>query len=102
VEEEHPRASLQARCENRDMQELTVVAPVFATAEARSRGWERFKAVPPPVGYDPGIIPQRKAGPMSPQWGVMRLEPWRLRVFPGVFARTSGAEGEILTWRRGD
>jgi hypothetical protein len=39
---------------------------------------------------------------MSPQWGVMRLEPWRLRVFPGVFARSSGAEGEILTWRRDD
>jgi hypothetical protein len=29
----------------------------------------------------------------------MRLEPWRLRVFPGVFAKTGGAEGAILTWR---
>lgn len=65
------------------MQELAVVAPAFAemangakrydtcVAECRAEllvdeeskveGWERFKAVPPPLGYDPGIIPQRRA-----------------------------------------
>jgi Pyridoxamine 5'-phosphate oxidase len=77
-------------------------AELLLDEESRVEGWERFKAVPPPLGYDPAIIPQWKDGPMSPHWGVMRLEPWRVRVFPGVFAKTGGAEGEILTWRSED
>ncbi len=48
------------------------------------------------------MIPQWAGGPDSPAWGVMRLEPWHLRVFPGVFARSGGQEGEILTWQEGE
>jgi Pyridoxamine 5'-phosphate oxidase len=77
-------------------------AELLLDDDSRVEGWERFKAVPPPLGYDPEIIPQWKEGPTSPHWGVMRLEPWRLRVFPGIFAKTGGAEGEILTWRSED
>ena len=66
---------------------------------SRRAGWERFKSVPPPLGYDPAIIPQWKDGPTSPRWGVLRLQPWRLRVFPGEFARSGGATGRILTWQ---
>jgi hypothetical protein len=29
----------------------------------------------------------------------MRLDPWRLRVFPGVVAFSGGKEGRILTWQ---
>jgi hypothetical protein len=36
---------------------------------------------------------------MSPTWGVLRLEPWHLRVFPGEFARSGGTSGRVLTWQ---
>jgi hypothetical protein len=75
-------------------------AELLVDERSRVEGWERFKAAPYPLGYDPAMVPHWKDGPDSPAWGVMRLEPWRLRVFPGVFAKTSGAEGEILTWQQ--
>jgi hypothetical protein len=74
-------------------------AELLLDEKSRHEGWERFKSIPPPLGYDPAIIPQWSEGPDSPAWGVLRLEPWRLRVFPGVFARSGGAEGRILTWQ---
>jgi hypothetical protein len=61
--------------------------------------WEKFKAMPPPVGYDAADIPMWRDGPTSPLFGALRLDPWRLRVFPAVFGRSGGAEGEILTWK---
>lgn len=42
--------------------------------------WERIKGVPPPLGYDPAIVPQWRDGPHSPAFGAIRLDPWRLRV----------------------
>jgi hypothetical protein len=77
-------------------------AELLLDAESKREGWERFKAVPPPLGYDPAIIPQWQDGPESPAWGVMRLEPWHLRVFPGEFARSGGQRGQILTWQEGE
>jgi hypothetical protein len=61
----------------------------------RERVWETFKAAPPPVGYDPGIIPGWES-PSSSAFAVLRLEPWRLRVFPGevLLAR----RGDVLVW----
>jgi hypothetical protein len=69
---------------------------------SRREGWERFKSEPPPLGYDPAIIPPWQEGPDSPAWGVLRLEPWHLRVFPGIYARSGGATGQILTWQEGE
>jgi hypothetical protein len=79
-----------------------------ATAECRAelllddasctRLWERFKALDPPLGYDGTIIPMWRDGPTSPAYGALRLEPWRLRVFPAIYGATDGAEGAILTW----
>lgn len=49
----------------------------------RRRVWSLFADAPAPVGYDPSIIP----GWTSPEveaFGVLRLDPWRLRVFPGT------------------
>ena len=48
------------------------------------------------MGYDPGNIPGWD-GPTSEAYAVLRLEPWRLRVFPGTVLFGQG--GEILTWR---
>jgi hypothetical protein len=61
--------------------------------------WELFKQAPARVGYDPGIVPAWKDGPTSPAFTALRLDPWRLRVFPGT-ALVGGA-GEILNWSAG-
>jgi hypothetical protein len=76
-------------------------ASLLVDEASRLAGWERFSSTPPPLGYDPATIPDWREGPASPAWGVMRLEPWRLRVFPGVYARTNGEQGAVLTWREG-
>lgn len=63
---------------------------------ARTDVWNRFASAPPPVGYDPAIIPPWRGGPTSDAFAVLHLVPWRLRVMPGT-AMTGGG-GEILRW----
>ena len=64
---------------------------------SRRDGWNRFANGPAPVGYDPRLIP-RWTEPSVPAFGILRLEPHRLRVLPGSLM-TSG-KGELLTWRK--
>jgi hypothetical protein len=60
--------------------------------------WNLFKNAPEPLGYDPAAIGVPGwATPTSPAWAVLRLTPWRLRVFPGSITRREG--GEILAWQ---
>lgn len=66
--------------------------------DACLRVWDMFKHAPEPVGYDPAIIPPWAGGPTSPAFAVLRLEPWRLRVFPGTVLLGQG--GEVLTWSK--
>jgi hypothetical protein len=61
------------------------------------RIWDALKNAPEPVGYDPAIIPVWTA-PTQPEFAVLQLDPWRLRVFPG--ALLLGGEGEVLDWSR--
>jgi hypothetical protein len=64
--------------------------------EASKRaGWARFAEGPAPVGYDPRLIPQWTA-PEDERFGILRLEPYTLRVQPGS-VMTEG-RGELLTW----
>lgn len=65
-------------------------------AETRERVWNLFKNGPAPVGYDPAIIPGWDS-PASERFAVLRLDPWRLRVFPG--SALMGKGGAVLTWR---
>jgi hypothetical protein len=65
-------------------------------AASRRSGWDRFANGPSPVGYDPAIVPAW-TDPDSPDFGVLRLAPSALRVFPGSLL-TEGT-GELLTWR---
>jgi general stress protein 26 len=64
-------------------------------AESKRAGWQRFVDGPAPVGYDPSIIPGWD-GPDSASFGILRLEPFRLRVFPGTLLMQG--VGELLTW----
>ena len=65
--------------------------------DTRQRVWDTYKSLPPPVGYDPAIVPVWAEGPLSPAFAGLRLIPWRLRVFPGTVLMQQG--GEVLTWR---
>ena len=64
----------------------------------RIRIWKLFKASPPPVGYDPAIVPGWDE-PTSRRFAVIQLEPWRLKVVPGT--TMTGEGGKVLAWRGG-
>jgi hypothetical protein len=66
--------------------------------DTRTMVWNLFKDAPPPVGYDPAIIPVWKDGPLSPAFAGLRLDPWRLRVFPGTMLLEG--KGDVLSWHR--
>jgi len=58
--------------------------------------WDHFEGAPAPVGYDPALIPAWTS-PTAPTFAALRLDPWRLRVFPG--SGLMGKGGTVLTWR---
>jgi hypothetical protein len=62
----------------------------------RTMVWDLFLHGPPPVGYNPAIIPAWTS-PTVDAFAVLRLEPWLLRVFPGSVLMGQG--GQVLTWQ---
>jgi len=68
--------------------------------QTRVAVWNLFKNAPPPVGYDPAIVPVWSGGPTAASFAALRLAPWRLRVFPGTALLGQG--GEVLNWRAPD
>jgi hypothetical protein len=65
--------------------------------QTRTMAWELFVSGPAPAGYDPGMVPAWKGGPTSEAFAALRLEPWRLRVFPGTVLLGQG--GQVLSWQ---
>ena len=63
--------------------------------ETCTRVWNLLKYAPEPVGYDPAIIPVWTE-PTAPTFSALRLDPWRLRVFPG--SRLLQGTGDVLDW----
>lgn len=61
----------------------------------RASVWGLFVAAPPPVGYNPAIIPGWTS-PTADSFAVIHLDPWRLRVFPGTVLFGQG--GQVLIW----
>ena len=59
--------------------------------------WNLLKDGPPPVGYDPAIIPVWNE-PTDDTFAALRLDPWRLRVSPASVLM--GNAGDLMTWRR--
>lgn len=80
----------------------TCVADCRATftsdAEVRTWLWDALKHAPAPVGFDPAMIPGWDS-PASEAFQALRLEPTRLRVFPGTVLLTG--QGEVLRWHKG-
>ena len=68
----------------------------FFDDDTREQVWQSFKDAPAPVGYDPALIPDWRDGPRSPAFAALRLEPYRLRVFPGTLMLGQG--GQLQTW----
>jgi hypothetical protein len=64
--------------------------------EGRTRVWNLFLNTPTPVGYNPTIVPTWTS-PTCGAFAGLRLEPWRLRVFPGSVLMGQG--GQVLKWR---
>ena len=59
--------------------------------------WNLFLNGPEPVGYDPAIVPGWDK-PLAEEFAVIRLDPWRLRVFPGSVLLGQG--GAVLNWQQ--
>jgi hypothetical protein len=97
--ERNPFVSVTYWAPNHDTSTAECPAVWSFDDDTRRDVWELFKQAPAPVGYDPGIVPAWKDGPTSPAFAALRLDPWRLRVFPGT-ALVGGA-GEILNWSAG-
>jgi hypothetical protein len=64
--------------------------------DTRTMVWNLFLNAPPPVGYNPRIVPAWES-PTCGAFAVIRVEPWRLRVFPGSILLGHG--GQVLTWK---
>ncbi len=71
-------------------------AALLRDDSTRTMVWDLFKHAPPPVGYDPAMIPSWQ-GPLAESFAALQLDPWRLRVFPGSVLLGQG--GAVLTWR---
>ncbi len=65
--------------------------------DVRRHAWELFRAAPEPLGHDPGTI--WPDGPATPDAGVLRLTPWRLRV---AGMETLLGRAPVLTWQARD
>ena len=65
--------------------------------EIRANVWNLLLNGPPPLGYDPKMIPGWTR-PTGASFAALCLEPWRLRAFPGSVLMGQG--GTVLTWKR--
>ena len=63
---------------------------------SKQEGWDRFVNGPAPVGYDPSIIPFWP-NPEVEQFGIIKLDPYRLRVMPGTVMATG--MGDVHIWQ---
>jgi len=92
----HPEVSLTYWAQNHDTCTADCAAVWETDPADRRRGWDRFANGPAPVGYDPRLIPSW-TDPDAASFGILRLEPTRLRVMPGSLMLTG--TGALLTWR---
>lgn len=92
---EHPVISLTYWSPNHDTCSAECRTEWTNDPASRQAGWDRFVNGPEPVGYVPSIIPYW-TDPQAERFGILRLEPIRLRVMPG--SMMAAGTGELLTW----
>ena len=93
--EQSPNVSCNYWAPNQDTCVAECRAEWIFDDQKRSRIWDMFKNAPEPVGYDPAIIPVWNE-PTDDTFAALKLDPWRLRVFPGTMLLSG--QGEVLTW----
>lgn len=93
----HPFVSVGYWHPDQDTATANCATELRTDDDTRSWLWEAFRAAPEPVGYDPAIIPFWAAGPLSPSFAALRLEPWRLYVQPAA-AMLEGATDQVREW----
>ena len=86
VKSAHLRANPQVSCAylapDHDVAFFDGVASWVVDPVGRREAWEAFRAVPPPVGYDPvAIFP---GGPDSPDFAVLAVRPHRIQTLRGA------------------
>jgi hypothetical protein len=92
----HPVVSLTYWSPNHDTCSAECRARWTNDLVDKQLGWDRFMNAPAPVGYDPSIVPYWTS-PEADRFGILRLDPYRLRVMPGT-VMTAGT-GEVHVWR---
>lgn len=95
----HPYVSVSYWSPTHDTCVAECRAALLMDDETRVMVWNLLRDSPKPVGYDPAIVPAWP-GPTAEAFAALRLEPWRLRVFPGSVLLGQG--GEVLRWREHD
>jgi hypothetical protein len=91
----HPFASVNYWAPTQDTCSAACRAELLVDDDTCIRVWNHFRETPPPLGYDPAIIPVWNA-PTDDSFGVLRLDPYHLRVMEGRVLLKG--EGEALTW----
>jgi hypothetical protein len=71
-------------------------ATFLSGAATREWLWDALKHAPAPLGFDPALI-RGWESPASEAFQALRLDPVRLRVFPGTMLLKG--TGEVLSWR---
>lgn len=94
----HPYASVNYWTPSHDTCVAECRAALLFDDATRRAVWNLFRNGPPPVGYDPSSVPAWTS-PTADAFAVLRLEPWRLRVFPGSVLLGQG--GQVLVWQEG-
>ena len=96
--ERHPFLSLSYWAPSHDTCTADCAVEWDFDLDARRDLWRKYVEAPAPVGYDPSIVPGWDS-PESDAFAALRLEPYRLRVFPGTVLLRG--EGSVLTWSAG-
>jgi hypothetical protein len=94
----NPRVSLSYWDPQHEMVYAECTAEWMDDPAERRRIWDLFKNTPPPLGYDPAIIPAWKDGPEGSEFGVLKLTPWRIEL-TGAPEMMSGQGPRV--WRPG-
>jgi hypothetical protein len=92
----NPMVSVSYWALNHDTCVADCRATFHSDAATREWLWDALQHAPAPLGFDPALIRGWET-PASEAFQALRLDPVRLRVFPGTMLLTG--TGEVLSWR---